>query len=281
MSNLNSVFDTLRGYPYGSALEDNFEPATGATLVEGNVVKTGTRQLASAVVLRIVDDSDGGGNPPTLTAGDAGKAYEVVNWGGGYNAGDIVEWDGTDFNIIVANSGGDPPDGTRAVVVEAGGAGSFSGDEDKVMSCTGGTWSVADTPAEGNKIRITGGQYIGYYDYLSTVWRKSASQKDAPPNASVLTSGALASAPKDDAWVVIQGNDQWDASFVNRVTCLKLASGCTVQLQHDDADTLVPGTVVQANAGALEAYSNKWPVGIVIRSNGVSGADGQIVVASY
>jgi hypothetical protein len=39
--------------------------------------------------------------------------------------------------------------------------------------------------------------------------------------------------------------------------------------------------LVQANAGVLEAYTDLWPVGVVIYSNGTAGADGYIVVATF
>lgn len=147
MSNLNSVFDTLRGWPYGSALEESFTPKSGDTYAEGTVVKTNT-------------------------------------------------------------------DGSGGTHVES------------------------------------------------------------------LSSGLLASAAKDNAWLVIQGNDQWDAAFVNKVTCLKMQSGCTFKIQHDDADTLVPGTLLEAASGVLQARTDKHPVGMVIATNGVSGSLGEIVVAS-
>jgi len=152
MSNLNSVFDTLRGWPFGSALEQSFAPKSGSTLAEGTIVKTNT-------------------------------------------------------------------DGSGGVHVEA------------------------------------------------------LTSSNGPNNASP--------AAKDDAWLVIQGNDQWDSQFVNKVSCLKMHSGITFKIQHDSANTLVPGTKVQVNAGVLEAVTDLWPVGVVVWSNKQSGSGGQIAVATY
>jgi len=286
MSNLNSVFDLKRGYPYSSALEDGFEPDYGVSLPEGTIVTTATRRLANAKVLKMVTDAAGSSVPPTLTADDAGKAYVVNTWGGGYTNGDIVEWDGDSFSVIVANVAGHPPFGTRVVVIGTGAAGSFAGWGNHIAVFTDATpdlWVDTTTPAEMNKIRIVGagGRYHQmYFDFFSSTWMSSSYQ--APPLAKVvkMTSGAQASTQKDDAWIVIQGNDQWDAQLTNRVTCLKLRSGCSFQIAHTAANSLVPGTKLQANAGALEAFSNKWPVGMVIWSNGIAGADGKIVVAS-
>lgn len=290
MSNLNSVFDTPRGWPHGSALEASFKPDPNVTsLVEGLIAKTENRQLAAAAVLSMVDDSLV--TAPTLTAGDAGKAYEVAAAGGVWSvfaAGDIVEWDGTGWNLVVAHSGANPPDGTRAVIVSASAAGSFSGEEETVQACTAGTWAVVDTPVNGNRVLISGtnGIYDGkYFDYTGThpagSWALSNKQIPTPVVVGKLTSGALASAPKDEAWVVIQGNDQWDAAFVNKVTCLKLRSGCTFTIAHASADSLVAGSKVEANAGVLQAVTTKWPLGIVVKSNGVSGSGGLISVATY
>jgi len=434
MSNLNSIFDTLRGWPNGASLDYNFEPLTGSTLVEGTVVTGANRNLPEASVLRIIDDSLI--TAPTLTLADRGKSYEIATAGGVwsvFDAGDIVTWTGTAWELAVAQSGGDPPDGTRAVVVEASAAGSFAGLEKKVVVCTSGAWAVLDlddavvlrmvddtlvtaptlaaskrgqaymvagvggvwsvfgigdivewdgaawnlvlaavaaeppdgtrvvvveasaagsftggeeevwtyatagsawstttTPAADNRILVDGGiagisvydgKYYTYngtawlfnpaeqlaastpvegvrikivddpvyatrwYDYTAAgTWGKSSKQKDADAYAALLTSPdgpeALL-APKPDAWVIIQGNDQWDAQFVGNMAALKLNSGTVVKVQHDDADTLVAGTKLQANSGVLEAYTDKWPVGQVIYTNGVAGSTGFIHVAAY
>lgn len=286
MSNLNSVFDVPRGYPYTSALEDNFEPDYGVSIPEGTIVYTSTRQLPNVAVLKMKSDATGGGSPPTLTADDAGLAYVVNTWGAGYDDGDIVEWDGTDFVVIVANDAGEPPIGTRVLVVGTGAAGSFAGWENHVSTYITGTpneWEDTTTPAASNKIRVTGSgsRYEGmWYDFTGTVWATSVYQKPPLPVAKKLTSGAMASTPKDDAWIVIQGNDQWDSSFANLVTCLKLASGCTFTIAHTAADSLVPGTLLQANAGVLEARSTGWAVGMVVATNGIAGSSGKITVAS-
>ena len=147
MSNLNSIFDTPRGWPDGSALEKSFAPDPNvASIAEGKVVKTEGRQLAAAAVLKMVDDSLI--TAPALGPGDAGNAYEIATAGGVWNvfdAGDIVEWDGTAWNRVVVQSGGDPPDGTRAVITDTGAAGSFGTEEETVQACTGGTWAIRAT----------------------------------------------------------------------------------------------------------------------------------------
>lgn len=296
MSNLNSVFDIFRGWPDASALEASFDPDTGVIFTEGTLVYVTTRQLPPAKVLRIVDDSLT--TAPTLGTSDRGKAYQVAGTGGAWSSfavGDIVEWDGSAWNLIVAQSSGHPPYGTRAVVVEASAAGSFAGGEEKPYTYTQGTpdaWVAGSAPVNGNRIKITGTDSVyenKYYDYTGThpggAWYKAARQMEAPALIKALTSGIVASAPKDHAWVVIQGNDQYDSRFVNRVTCLKCASGAILKVATTIADTLSPGDLVCANAGALQKLTSgvgmEWPIGQVLLSNGTSGSSGWVVLATY
>jgi hypothetical protein len=108
-----------------------------------------------ALVLKMVDDSDQGGSPPTASAGDA---YVVNNWGGGFTDGDIVEYDGTSWNVILDEGGaGEPADGTRVIVTTGTAAGSFTGREGDVATydATGDTWSFED-PVDGWAILIIG-----------------------------------------------------------------------------------------------------------------------------
>lgn len=290
MSNLNSAFDTLRGWPNGSALEFSFRPKKGVTLKEGTVVTGKSRQLEDAVVLDLVDDSLA--TAPTLSNSDKGKAYHITGNGGGwssFSAGDIVEWNGSAWVLVLANSGGEPPDGTRAVVSANPGTGSsFASDAKKTVVFTAGapgSWSVAETPEDDNRIYITSGVYGDtYFDYHGVYpagnWRRAVDQKPAAAVMDVLSSSVMAGNQKDDAWLVIQGNDQFDAMFVNKITCLKLQSGCVFKVQNDSADSLTAGTFVEAASGSIQALTDKWPIGVVVWSNGLTGTDGQIAVAS-
>jgi hypothetical protein len=82
-------------------------------------------------VLRILSDADQSTVVPT--AGSTGEAWVVNNWTG-FNDGDIVEWDGDSWDVVVANSGGFPVDGTRVIVIEASAAGSFAGHEEDIAT---------------------------------------------------------------------------------------------------------------------------------------------------
>ena len=79
----------------------------------------------------------------------------VDTWGGGYNDGDIVEWDGSTWNIVVPNAAGFVPSGTRVVVIEsgAGDAAGFLDDEysakgAKVVSGRAEVFQAADAIAQ-------------------------------------------------------------------------------------------------------------------------------------
>lgn len=118
-------------------------------------------------VLKIKSDATQAGSPPT--AGAAGEAWVVDTWGGGYNDGDIVEWDGSQWNIVVANSGGEPPDGTRAIVIDTSAAGSFAGQENKIgtYDATGDSWSFV-APSDGDAVLVAGEN--GIYENIGFVY---------------------------------------------------------------------------------------------------------------
>lgn len=381
MSNLNSLFDILRGWPDSSALEASFDPDTGVTLPEGTLCYVTSRELLPAKVLHMVDSTLVAA--PALLAADRGKSYVVAGVGGAWSVfaiGDIVEWDGAKWNLIVSHLGtGNKwvPDGTRVVVIDVAHgtpAGAFAGDANKVMNyhwtCTatidseaGGTpivdpiigevvtddpdlggapyvvgtiisftpttgpwliklatpdtplpldddvlstpsggaaamvgaavdhksWVVANTPVNGNRVHIDAGTdsiYSGrYYDYSSalTLWGKSAHQVEAPAMLKKLTSGVMASAVKDHAWVVIQGNDQYDGIFVNHLACIKCMSGAVLKLPNL-LGTLLAGDLVCANGGALKKLTvgggMQWPIGQVLAVGG-TGASAWVIIATY
>lgn len=94
----------------------------------------------------------------------------------------------------------------------------------------------------------------------------------------------------DQPWLVIQGNDQSDANFVEKCTCVKLLTGIVFKVATLVA-TFIPGDLVYANAGVLAEvtrtatiinndayYSNhKQPVGMVLEYN---ATDKYVIVAS-
>jgi len=293
MSDLNSVFNPDYGWPDGSALEHSFEPKAGETQEAGMIVTLETDQLLSAAVLRIVDDSLV--TAPALLLADAGKAYHVAGAGGVWSVfaiGDIVEWDGLAWNLVVAGAAGEPPDGVRVVVAEAGADGSFTGLEEQVLyyDLGGSTWTVSTAaPADGAKIDITGaaGIYGGKrYQYEGThatgAWVEFAtSRKLISAYVAKATSGIVANA-KQSMWIVNEGNKagiETDGEFVGNLAYLKIASGVVFKAKTAVADTLAPAEYVEAGAGlVVKCDGTNHAIGQVQESNGVAGAKGIVTV---
>ena len=290
MSDLNSVFNVEYGWPNGSALEHSLMPWGSEEQEAGTLVTLQTDQLLSAAVLRMVDDSLI--TAPTLGAGDAGKAYEIATAGGAwsvFDAGDIVEWDGTDWVLVVAQSGGNPPDGTRAVVVEASAAGSFAGAEEEVWEISSGTWSASTAaPDDGAKIDITGATslYTGRrFQYEGThpagAWVDYAATGLVSAYFAKATSEAVAN-DKQSIWVINEGNKaniETDGEFTNNLAALKVASGVVFKAKTAVADTLAPADYVKADAGLIiKCTGTDHAIGQVQWSNGVAGADGIVIV---
>lgn len=161
---------TITGLP---ATPTGATEATSKAYVD-NIV-SGLSWKLPAEVLRVVDDSLV--TAPTLGSGDAGKAYVVGGTGGAwstYAIGDIVEWSGSAWALVLAGSGGEPIDGARVVVVEASAAGSFVGEEENIgtYDATLNTWSF-ETSVEGWAVLITGENGIyenSAFTYDGGVW---------------------------------------------------------------------------------------------------------------
>lgn len=122
--------------------------------------------------IKLKSDATQAGSPPT--AGSTGETWVVDTWGGGYNDGDIVEWDGAQWNIVVANSGGEPPDGTRMLVIGTGAAGSFSGQENKYATYSSSAWSFV-APSDGDAVLSIADASVNankgwVYDTGNTTW---------------------------------------------------------------------------------------------------------------
>jgi len=151
---------TLRGLP---TTPTNADEGASKSYVDNQL--SGLTWKDPVSVLKIKDDQDQGGSPPT---GVTGEAWVVNNWGVSYNDGDIVEYDGASWNVIVANSGGEPPDGTRVLVDAspvAGGSFAGQGNDIGTYDATGDSWSFDDA-VEGWALIVTGEGSI----YENTGW---------------------------------------------------------------------------------------------------------------
>lgn len=131
--------------------------------------------LADAVWGTEVGISNGtaAGTNDLPTAGAAGEAWVVNTWGTGYNNGDIVEWDGDSWNVVLSNSGGEPPNGARVLVIGTGAAGAFSAHENDfaVYNSTTNVWAFTD-PVDGDATLVNGENSI--YENYGYVFDTSA-----------------------------------------------------------------------------------------------------------
>lgn len=158
---------------------------TGTDAVNKNQldsVAAGVQWKHQVQVLRMVNDALA--TAPTLTGNDKGKAYVVAGTGGDWSTfsiGDIVEWDGSAWNLVLANSGGEPPDDTYVIVVETSAAGSFAGQEEKVAvyDADTNTWTFT-APVDGEGRTVAGENSV--YENLGYIW-------DATPGEWVMFNG--------------------------------------------------------------------------------------------
>ncbi len=145
-------------------------------------VAAGVQWKHQVQVLRMVNDALA--TAPALVGNDKGKAYLIAGTGGNWSTfsiGDIVEWDGSSWNLVLANSGAEPPDGTYVIIVETSAAGSFAGQEEKVAvyDASANTWTFT-AAVDGEGRTIVGENSV--YENLGYIW-------DTTPGEWVLFNG--------------------------------------------------------------------------------------------
>jgi hypothetical protein len=265
-------------------------------------VAVGLNWKSPVSVLKLKSDATQAGSPPT--AGEAGEAWVVDTWGGGYNDGDIVEWDGfTTWNVVVSNSGGYPPADTRCIVIDSGAAGSFTGLEDDYVTADGaGNWSNV-SPSDADAVLIGGENSIyenqGYVYDIGTGWIQfagpnlyTAGQGIAINNNTIAASlgkglefdltdqirvklgsdgglyfdgsNQLAILPGDG--IEIDGSNQVGIKLTGTSPGLQFVGAGTDELQVLTATA--SGTGVDANGIKVVVESNK---GLTVGANGVAG----------
>lgn len=129
-----------------------------------------------------IDDATDAGTNDVPTAGAAGEAWLVNGWGTGYANGDIVEWSGTAWVVVLANSGSEPPNGTRVVVIGTGAAAPFASQENKfgTYNSTTNAWSFV-APIDGDAVLVAGEN--GIYENYGFVYDISAWTAFTGPNS--------------------------------------------------------------------------------------------------
>jgi len=210
--------------------------------------------------LKMVDDQLT--TAPTLTSGDAGAAYVVAGTGGawsGFAVGDIVEWDGSSWNLLTQNSGGEPVDGIRVIVDPTPTAGSsFAGHAEEVgeYDADTDTWSFsAPAAAETRSVQNIDGDSI--YELLAYTWDAENSEWVLHNGAGQVNAGN--GMTKTGNTLDVGGGDGivTDASYVN----IDLASNPGLQLSGTTPDKKLELLLKSADELAKDA-SGLYVVGL-------------------
>jgi len=158
-----------------TGMADGANPQDAVTKAQLDAVAAGIHWKHPVSVLNMIDDSAMGGSPPVGPL--KGDAYVVNTWGGTYNNGDIVEWTGTAWQVIIANSGAEPPNLTWVAVSASSvttPAGSFAGKNNNTAwyNSTTNVWTFT-APTEGDAFLVNGpnSQYLNMgFTFDSVNW---------------------------------------------------------------------------------------------------------------
>jgi hypothetical protein len=134
-------------------------------------------------VINMISDA-AGAVPGSPSISDAYVVDTVTGLWSGFALGDIVVWDGSAWQLVLAGSGGAPADGARVVVTgiaSGAGAGSFAGqDRARGLYTTGPGWSF-QAAVEGDAVVVIGEntpeentQYV--FDGPDNVWNIGQAQ---------------------------------------------------------------------------------------------------------
>lgn len=170
---LNLTNDLVMNSHKITNLANGTNPTDAVTYSQLQSVAAGISWLDPVAVINLISDADQGGSPPSSPS--AGDAYIVNNWGITYTNGDLIEWDGSAWNVVVAGSSEIPADGLRVVVTSSGAGGTFAGKENSLMQYdTSGGWVVFNVQ-DGDAVLVNGenGYYENYgytYDSSGPSW---------------------------------------------------------------------------------------------------------------
>jgi len=233
-------------------------------------VATGLMWKPPVLVINMVSDFDYGGttDPTGMVAGDC---YVVKGWlTGGFTDGDIVEYSGTAWVLIQADTAGEPADGTRVIVKATGGAGSFATHGKKIATynATTDTWAV-EAPADGWAALVTGDGGIWSdtgWTYNGTDWVQFTGAGQINAGSGLTKTGNTLDVGRGDGISV--GNDTVNVDLTASNPGLELTgtSGSkTLQVQADGAHGIVRG----ASGVEIELAATAAKGGLVVDSDGV------------
>lgn len=139
-----------------------------------------------------------------------GDAWLVSTVWLGFPVGTIVEWDGDSWDLIVAGSGGEPPNGTR-VAVAASATTPFDGHDYYLgtYNATTNQWSFGDPPEDGDAVLVSNGYYENrafVYD-TTTYWIQIAGPGQYTAGTGIDITGNTISVDPNTAAGIKSDND--------------------------------------------------------------------------
>jgi len=276
-----------------SSLTKN-DGGTGTTdLWSGNQISNAIDNAISGLnwkdavsVLNLISDADmSGADPVAPTKGDA---YVVNNWST-QTDGDIVEYSGSAWVVVVANSGGAVPTGARAIVTGldgSGAAGSFAGEDKNLAEFNGSSWDF-ETAAQGDAVLVAATNSVydkNGYNYNNSAWRlfTGAGSINAGVGLeldgntmNVLLGAGIKELPNDEVGV--------DVSSGGGLELTSELTGGQLQIKGDTsaAATIVPISTSATGAGIttdnVTLFNNAGT--LEIKDGGVDAADLAAAVA--
>lgn len=218
------------------------------------------------VVFKMISDASQGGTEPASPV--AGQAYVASNWGGSYVDGTIYEYDGStwiDLGAIAL--------GTRVLVTDSGGAGSFSGHEEQIAEYDGAVWTFV-SPSEGWALLVVGdGSYYenNGYTYSNSTWLQFTGAGQINAGVGLVKTGntidvrlgaGIAELPTDEVGVHIVDSDGL------RLTSLETGGQLTVD--YDNATVGIKATKLAVKDGGI----TETQLNASIAGNGLTGGGG-------
>ena len=264
-----------------TGLGNGTESTDAATFGQLQSALEGLYWVDPVAVLRIKSGANQAGTPPT--AGSAGEAWLVSSWGSGYNNGDIVEWSGTAWVVVVANSGGEPPSMTRVIVIESGAGAPFAGNEEAIAEYNSAlnTWSFT-TAVDGLAAFIIGDG--GYYadsgfTFNGTNWVQFSGTGQVIAGSGLDKAGNTLSVKTgngvtiDDDHVALSLTTDSGLTFSGLTNHLRTVGVLANTAQGIHVDNLGIGVSIDSNLGCSGTglYVTGVPTSFTINGSGTNG----------
>ena len=240
------------------------------------LITTGVHWKDAVAVWKMLNDADEAGAPPA-PAPNTDDSAVVDNWGGGtydntggvFADGDVASYNGTGWDINVANVGGFVPSGTKVLIggTVGGGeaAGSFAGKETQEAEANGaGGWTFSGARAasdEGETRMVYGEDAPQENGAVTFDWNDGASSTFVETQAAI---------PAHNSTTGIQGGDAGAGEFYH----LTQAEAQTIIDKQGEIDNLEADVAL---AGIVPVRTDVTGAGWGAGSRGIGlGTDGSI-----